>query len=694
MKHNLKKNLTLINVYAITTGTTLSTGFFLLPGLAAAQAGPAVILSYLLAAVPLVPAMLCMVELSTAMPRAGGAYFFLDRSMGPMVGTVGGIGTWLSLVLKTAFALIGMGAYISLFIKQLPLLWVAVGLALVFGAINFKGGKDSARVQVILVAGLLSILLWFMSKGIFHIEMSHFNGFFNAGVDSIIGTAGFVYISYVGVTKVASVSEEIENPERNLPLGMFLGFGTALLVYVIGTFIMVGVIPKELFYSGASPCLTPAATAASLIAGKTGQIVITIAALLAFFSVANAGILSSSRYPLAMSRDNLVPSMFRSVNSRGVPTNGVIVSVTFVVLAIIFFDVTKIAKLASAFQLVIFALLCLAVIIMRESQINSYDPGFKVPFYPWMPLLGIISPFWLIFEMGWIPVAFSFGLVLFSVCWFFVYGKKRVTRRGALLHVFNRLGQEQDQGLDPELRGILKEKGLRENDPFEELVSRALFLDLTGNETFEHITQLSAEKLAEHLPCSQEELAAGFIEGSRVGATPVSHGAALPHLRLNEMEEPILLIARSRHGIAFHIEDSLHHEARHNLVYAFFYLVSPESDPGKHLRILAQLAGRVDDKNFMQEWHASKNEQQVKEVLIRNERYLILRIEEGTNTGSLIGRQIREVEIPEGCLIAIIRRKSEIIYPRGNTTLEPGDRLTIIGKPLGVRSLEKKFNIR
>ena len=105
----LTKELTLFHVYALATGATLSSGLFLLPGLAARDVGPAVVLAYLLAAVPLVPAMFSVVELATAMPRAGGAYYFLDRSLGPLAGTIGGLGTWLALTLKTAFALVGLG---------------------------------------------------------------------------------------------------------------------------------------------------------------------------------------------------------------------------------------------------------------------------------------------------------------------------------------------------------------------------------------------------------------------------------------------------------------------------------------------------------------------------------------------------------------------------------------------------------
>ena len=99
-KKKLKKEIGLLGVFSIAAGTTLSAGFFLLPGLAAQQAGPALILAYVLAAIPLIPAMLSVVELATAMPKAGGVYYFLDRSLGPLVGTIGGIGTWLALILK------------------------------------------------------------------------------------------------------------------------------------------------------------------------------------------------------------------------------------------------------------------------------------------------------------------------------------------------------------------------------------------------------------------------------------------------------------------------------------------------------------------------------------------------------------------------------------------------------------------
>ncbi|MHC5005698.1 MAG: APC family permease [Planctomycetota bacterium] len=117
----LRKELSLWGVYAISLGATLSSGFFLLPGIAAAEAGPAVVLTYMIAVIPLVPGIISKTELCTAMPRAGGIYYFLDRSMGPVFGTIGGIGSWLTLVLKVGFALVGMGAYLQIFWHDVPI---------------------------------------------------------------------------------------------------------------------------------------------------------------------------------------------------------------------------------------------------------------------------------------------------------------------------------------------------------------------------------------------------------------------------------------------------------------------------------------------------------------------------------------------------------------------------------------------
>lgn len=684
----LKKELGLFDVYSVATGTTLSAGFFLLPGLAAEQAGPALVLAYLLAAVPLVPAMFSVAELATAMPRAGGVYYFLDRSLGPLVGTIGGLGTWLALMLKVTFALVGMGAYIGLFVPDLPLTEVAVGLAVALGLLNLFGAKASGGLQAVLVVGLLAILAVFVGTGLPQIRPVHFQGFLDAGFTSLLGTAGLVYISYVGVTKIASLSEEVRDPERNIPLGIFLALGTALGVYCLGTVVMVGVTPMAELRGD----LTPVASAAERTLGRWGMVAVSVAALLAFTSVANAGILSASRYPLALSRDRLVPRAFRKLTAANIPWVAIVATVAAIVATVVFLDPTKIAKLASAFQLLMFALVCLAVVVMRESRIESYDPGYRSPLYPWMQIVGIVTPLLLIAEMGALTIAVSAGFVVAGVALYLGYGRRRVSRSGAMYHIFARLGQQRlDAGLDPELRVILREKGLREEDPFEPLVAGAAVVDLEGAVPFEELVDRVSAILAERLPATRDELVRGFLEGTRIGATPVARGVSLPHLRLFGLEQPEMVMVRAAEGIQVDVTDVHGAHSPEQPIHALFFLVSPEEDPKRHLRILAQIAERVDDDAFLESWLGARNEQVLKEILLEDERYLSLRLRRDGKGAGWIGRALRDLDLPDGVLVALVRRHGRFQVPRGRTVLEEGDRLTIIGGESEIRRLRDRL---
>ena len=225
-KGRLTRSLALRHVFALSTGAMLSSGLFLLPGLAAAKAGPAAIVAYLIAGVLAVPAMLSVAELSTALPKAGGAYYFLERALGPSVGTMAGFGTWLSLVLKDAFAMVGMSAYLVLIvdIDSRSLALVLIGL---FMVVNIVGSKASASLQLWLVVFILVVLGWFLVDGLFEVQSRGFDGsnldpFFTAGSSSMFAVVGLVFVSYGGLTKVASAAEEVEDPSQRIPLGMAL----------------------------------------------------------------------------------------------------------------------------------------------------------------------------------------------------------------------------------------------------------------------------------------------------------------------------------------------------------------------------------------------------------------------------------------------------------------------------------------
>ncbi|MEL7235144.1 MAG: amino acid permease [Chloroflexota bacterium] len=438
-KASLKKELGLFDVYAICTGAMFSSGFFLLPGLAAAQTGPSVALAYLLAGILMLPAMFSMAELSTAMPRAGGDYYFLDRAMGPLVGTIGGTGTYLALTLKSAFALIGMGAYLSLFL-ELNIQFVAVALTIAFALLNIFGAKETTGLQRVLVIVLVSVMAVYIVGGIANVfgegsiasQPGSFTPFFTAGIAGLLGTVGFVFVSYAGLTKIASVAEEIKNPGRNIPLGMILSIVSTTIIYVVGVIVMTIVLPIDDFQSSLTPVADAARTTMSWLPGNVGIILIVVSATAAFASTGNAGILAASRYPLAMGRDHLLPGAFASINPRtSTPVFSIVFTAALMIFAILALDESAIAKVASAFQLLIFMLVNLAVIVMRESKIEFYDPIYRTPLYPYMQIAGIGASIFLLSYIGADALGLTVGVMAFTLLWFYLYAYKRVAAHPA-----------------------------------------------------------------------------------------------------------------------------------------------------------------------------------------------------------------------------------------------------------------------
>lgn len=671
----LKKELKLLDVFAIATGSTLSAGFFLLPGIAAKEVGTALVFSYMIAAIPLIPAMFSKVELATGLPKAGGVYYFLDRTMGPLIGTIGGFGTWLALILKVSFALIGMSAYIRLFFPSIDIVSLAIFIAIALGFLNAVGAKKSGQFQIVLVAVLLLILIAFISYGAFHIELARYSTMTDVRLDNLLSSAGLVYVSYVGITKVASVAEEVEKPEKYLPLGVFLSLTVALSIYLLGTLLLVGLVPiDELKMS-----LTPIALAAEKILGETGVICVSVAALFAFISVANAGTMSASRYPLAMSRDHVFPPFFRHLDKKNTPIRSIVVTVSLIILILLFLDPLKIAKLASAFQLLLFAMVCLAVIIIRESKIESYDPGYKSPFYPWMQIIGIVFPLILITQMGTMAISFSSLLLLLGFLWYWYYARHRVLRNGAIYHIFERLGKQRYEGLDREFRGILKDKGLRDDDPFDKIVMRSYALDAEENADFESLVTKASKWFSQLCSIDEKDLRKQFLDGTRIGATPVSKGVALPHIRVENLKRSEIVMLRSKNPISITVKSALsHYEEERHQVYAIFFLMSPEEQPGLHLRILAQIAGRVESEDFKDKWLFAADEQELKEAVLSPDIYQAVTVRTDNEYRDFIGRIVMDLSTEKSISICLIKRKNQVFVPTERTLIENADRLSII----------------
>jgi len=369
------------------------------------------------------------------------------------------------------------------------------------------------------------------------------------------------------------------------------------------------------------------------------------------------------------------------------------VTVLLIVLFVVFLDPTKIAKLASSFLMLLFAFNCISVIVMRESRIESYDPGFRAPWYPWLQIVGVIGPLSLILVMGWLSILFTGGLIFVGALWYFYYARKRVTRRGAIFHLFARLGTLQYDELDRELRGILKEKGLRAKDPYDEIVARAAILDEPELTSFEQLTHKASEQLANHLPLSAEELANRFMKGTRGGATPTAKGVALPHMRLAGLAKAIMVVARTNAGIRIEVDgDSVSHMSEDD-IFAVVYLVSPEEDAALHLRILAQVAQCADDETFMKQWRGAKDKQVLRRMLMDDDRVMLVELAEHRPGHGLIGQFVGKLNLPTDCLLVTIARGDDEIEPRDDQDLQAGDRLTFIGSPENIEQLKDRFGL-
>jgi amino acid transporter/mannitol/fructose-specific phosphotransferase system IIA component (Ntr-type) len=685
----LRKDISLFGVFAIALGTTISSGLFLLPGMAFAQAGPAIIVSYLLAGLVVLPPLLCKSELATAMPRAGGVYFYIDRAFGPLAGTIAGLGTWISLTLKTSFALVGSGYYIGLFIPDPPVLLIAIVLALLFGGVNLLGAGKTTRMQSMLVICVLVLLCWFSAWGSFDIDTSRFNDFWGAGSETVISMVGVVVVSYMGLTKVASIAEEVRNPERNLPRGMLLALLAAVLIYMTGLTVMIGVIPA----AELAETYTPAALAAKYFSGQAGMIIISIAAIASFLSVANAGILSASRYPLAMARDHIFPRLFRRLGRFGTPLPAIALTVALIITEVILLDPLIIAKYAGTMKLLLFAGVSAAVIVMRESKLDSYDPGFKVAWYPWVPLLGIVLCVTTISVLGTASIIFAVVMVMIAIAWFHFYASDRVDRYGAIFHVFARLGEQRFDALDTELRGIIKEKGLRAADPFDETIAKARVLEGNAGTDFKTLAARVSDALSTETGRSSKHFLQGFLEGTQVGATPVTGGVALPHLRLQGLQRSHLVLVRCRNGLNLEVGSGMPGGKTSQRVQALFFMASPEEDPAQHLRLLASLAGAVEQEGFMDRWLDAEGPADLKEALLRSDYSLTLTIEAGSLAGTWIDQSIASLGLPDGILVALVHRGTERIIPTGRTVIERGDRVIVIGEQDDIQQLRQDLGL-
>ncbi|MFH1502331.1 MAG: amino acid permease [Candidatus Eisenbacteria bacterium] len=606
---NLKKSLGLMDVFSIATGAMISSGLFILPGMAFERAGPAVAFSYLLAGLLAATGLLSIAELTTAMPKAGGDYFFVSRGMGPAVGTVAGLLTWFALSLKAAFALVGMTLFARL-VLPIDAHVVGIGLCVFFVALNVFGVREAARLQVGLVVALLAIMAVYVIRGVPAVEVQRFEPFAPQGLRAVFATAGFVFISYGGLLKVASVSEEVRNPARTVPLGMTLSLVVTCVLYVLMIFVTVGVLRPEVL-SG-SP--TPITDGARAFMGGAGALALGIAATLAFLTTANGGIMAASRYLFAVSRDGLLPAPLGRVGTRsGTPYVALIVTGALVSGAL-FVKLDVLVQAASAVLMTTYMLANLAIIILRESRVQNYRPSFRAPLYPWIQLAGLTGLSFVILEMGESAFLTVAALAVGGFLVYRFYGRARSQKESALLHLVQRITAKElvTGSLEEELKEIIRERDDTPEDWFDRLVERSAVIDSREAITSGEFFRLVAERMASRIDVDEETLMERLAARERAGSTVLVPGLAIPHIIVEGEGIFDLLLARSRAGISFPGEKAPVHTA--------FVLVGTLDERTTHLRALSAIAQIVQEHDFDRRWAAADSEKALRDVVVLGKR--------------------------------------------------------------------------
>jgi amino acid transporter len=607
----LRRELGVLDTFCIASGAMISSGLFILPGLAFAKAGPAVLISYGIASLLVIPALLSKAELATAMPKAGGTYFFIDRSMGPMMGTIGGFAAWFSLAFKSAFALVGIGVFAVLLnpgFTEMQMKLIAVFFCIIFTIINIRGVKHTGKTQIALVAGLLSLLVFYIVAGVFFVQPSNFDNFVPHGTWSIFSTAGLIFVSFGGLTKVCSVAEECKKPGRTIPLGMLLAWGIISLLYILVIFVTIGIVnPSQLETS-----LTPISLGADTIPilGGIGGGIMAIAAILAFITTANAGILAASRNPMAMGKDQLLPHSFAKISKRGTPTFSILFTSGFMIFVILFLDLESLVKTASLLKILLFLFVILSLVIMRESKIRHYRPKFKSPLYPWVQFAGIVGLIFLIFEMGLVPMLLVCVFILFGFLWYWFFARDKIWREYSLLHLIERITGMKSTGylVDEELREILIERDDVTEKRFEHLIKKCEIVDVFKYMRPDKFAWLIAHKLADRLDINKQKLYKLLMRREKDSNIIVHPGIAIFSHIIKGRDKFEIILVRSKKGII--VSDDI------DPIHAFFVIVASPDQQSFYLHSLMWVIQIAEETDFEEEWVNATNSTELREIIL------------------------------------------------------------------------------
>ena len=439
VKSTIERSLSLIGVIIVTVAASIGSGLFVLPSFAAAVMGPGIWLAFLVAGIVFLPGTYSKSELASAMPKNGGAYLYLERSFGPLIGTISGLGLWASFLLKSAFALIGFYAYSqavasvdSDLVKNL-IIMAALGLITFLNILGVKKVKAFQTPILALTTGLI-LLVCVIQLFDASIDFSRpIDGAIDVTSDNptvLIEASALVFVAYAGIYKAGAIGGEVKDPQKNLPSGMLTSLLLITALYVFVTFVMMAAVDGSWWLDGdGNTREDPVYAFVDSVSSSYIAITIALLAVLTMISGALSGLLAASRFLFAMAKDSLLPSTLSDTNKKfKTPQWSIILTAVAMAICILTLPVKDVAKLASGFQIMVIVALNICVIILRRKQSGDadwYNPSFKSPLYPYMQIFGTIAGAVLVYMMGVKAIMGAGAALILGLATYKIYGQKQ-----------------------------------------------------------------------------------------------------------------------------------------------------------------------------------------------------------------------------------------------------------------------------
>jgi APA family basic amino acid/polyamine antiporter len=390
----LKRTLNLLDATSVGIGAIIGAGIFVVLGIAIGYAGPAVVISIIIAGIVASFTAFSFAELGSAIPKEGGAYTYTYELISPFAAFVVGCVWLFAQIVAGAAISLGFASYLVAIFPILSLKIVAVVAALALTCLNLVGTKQSATVNNILVIIKIAVLSLFIGFGIFQLHPQNFSQFSPNGLFGILQGAAFIFFAYLGFGRIATLGEEVKNPERNLPLSVLIALVVSVVMYILTGLTATGLQDYRILAQSGSPI----AAAARATGNFTLVAAVSVGALTATASVLLTNLIGSSRVAFTMARNGQLPKSIARVSSKfGTPYISVLAMGALLTILAFALDLKQTVAITSFAILVTHLIVNVSAIRLRKKI--STPAKFNVPYYPLIPSLGIISCIILMFSL-------------------------------------------------------------------------------------------------------------------------------------------------------------------------------------------------------------------------------------------------------------------------------------------------------